>query len=93
MESIDIFIKDMQMQNNIIRNRMIIDDIFDIAKGYFKTYDVYVQFKQKRIDSVRNANERQISTEDGKYIFTYYIEPLILSEQDFNYIVDKYREV
>ena len=90
MEALDKFIKDMQKESNNIRNRLIIDDIFCISKGTFSKYSDYVEFKQHMISDIRNANDNQITVSGNRYIFTYYVEPLILSEHDFNYIMDKY---
>ena len=43
MEAIKDYIKKMQEESNNIKNKQIIDDIIDISKGLYNTYDDYVK--------------------------------------------------
>lgn len=88
--SINEIFTQMQKESNNIKNKLIIDDIFDISHGLFNTYDDYVKYKQKIIDDVRNFNNRCLTIKEEKYILTYYVEPIIINEHDFNYIINKY---
>lgn len=90
-EMISEYVSNIQTECNKIKNKLIIDDIFDIARGVFDTYDVYVQYKQRMIDFAREANEHQITLDEDKYIFTYTVEPVIITKDDFDYIISKYR--
>lgn len=90
-EMVNKYVNSIQIESNKIKNKLIIDDIFDIARGVFDTYDVYVQYKQRMINFAREANERQITISEDKYIFTYTIEPVIITKEDYDYIVGKYR--
>lgn len=90
-EMLNKFANNMQTECNKIKNKLIIDDVFDIARGVFDTYDVYVQYKQKMINFAREANEHQITINEDKYIFTYTVEPVIITKDDFDYIVSQYR--
>lgn len=90
MEAIKDYIDEMEKESRNIKNQLIIDDIFDISNGVYETYDVYVQYKQKLIDDIRKSNEQCLTAKDNRYIFTYYVEPIIINEHDFNYIVSKY---
>ena len=89
-EMVNKYVNSIQIESNKIKNKLIIDDIFDIARGVFDTYDVYVQYKQRMINFAREANERQITIDEDKYIFTNTIEPVIITKDDFDYIVGKY---
>lgn len=91
MEEIKDYTEEMQKECNKIKNRLIIDDIFDISHGVFDTYDAYVQYKQIMIGFAREANEHKITLDEDKYIFTYTVEPVIITKDDFDYIVNKYR--
>lgn len=77
-------------ESNNIKNKQIIDDIFDISKGLYNTYDDYVKHKQAIIEIVRKNNNQCFDTKQKIIQFTYYIEPVILNENDFNYIVSEY---
>lgn len=90
MEEIKDYIEVIQEESKNIKNKQIIDDIFDIASGLFKSYDDYVKYKQKIIDDIRNFNKECLTIKDSCYRFTYYIEPAIISKHDFNYIMDRY---
>ena len=90
MEEIKDYVEVIQEESRNIKNKQIIDDIFDIASGLFKSYDDYVKYKQKIIDDVRKFNNQCLTVKDERYIFTYYIEPTIISKYDFNYIMDRY---
>ena len=89
-EMINKYVNNIQTECNKIKNKLIIDDIFDISRGVFDTYDAYVQYKQRMINFAREANERQITISEDKYIFTYTVEPIIITKDDFDYIVSKY---
>lgn len=64
--------------------------IFLISRGLFNTYDEYVKYKQKIIENVKNFNNQCLNIKEERYIFTYYVEPMILDKISFDYIVSKY---
>ena len=90
MEEIKDYIEVIQEESHNLKNKQIIDDIFDISKGLYNTYDDYVKYKQEIIDDIKNFNKECLTIKENCYRFTYYIEPIIISEHDFNYIVSKY---
>ena len=90
MEAIKDYTEEIQEACKNIKNQLIIDDIFDIARGVFKNYNDYVNYKQKLVDNARKFNKNCLSVKDERYIFTYYVEPVIINEHDFYYIIDKY---
>lgn len=90
MKAIKDYIEKMQEESNNIKNKQIIDDIFDISKGLYNTYDDYVKHKQEIIEIVRKNNNHCFDTKEKIIQFTYYVEPIILNENDFNYIFSEY---
>lgn len=90
METIKDYTEEIQTECNMIKNKLIIDDIFDISKGLYNTYNDYVKHKQEIIEIVRKNNNHCFDTKQKIIQFTYYVEPIILNENDFNYIVSEY---
>lgn len=90
MEALKDYTEEIQEACNNIKNQLIIDDIFDIARGVYDSYYDYVHTKRKIIEEVREHNNSCLSIADNKYTFTYYAEPVIISEHDFYYVIDKY---
>lgn len=62
---------------------LLIDDIIDIYNGKYIDYEDYYIRKTEEADALRKLNMR-MSCLQTKY--TYYIEPIILSELLFSYI-------
>lgn len=77
-------------ESDIIKTKQMIDDIFIISQGVYKCYKDYVNIKQQMIEAAREANNNNVAVGSNKLSFTYYVEPIILNERIFNYIVDKY---
>lgn len=90
MEAIKDYTEEIQEACANIKNQLIIDDIFDIARGVYNSYNDYVHAKQKIIEEVRKHNNSCLAIGDNKYTFTYYAEPVIINEHDFYYVIDKY---
>ena len=89
MKEINEYVEEMQRKLNDTINKLIIDDVFDISMGIYPSYNYYVECKRNIIDMVRNHNNKLFNPHKEEYRYTYYIEPVILSEQDFAYIVSK----
>ena len=66
-----------------------INDILDISNGVYKSYEDYVEHKKRIIEMVRNHNNKCFNPHNENYSFTYYVEPVILSQVVFYYIVNK----
>lgn len=89
MEVIKEYVEEMLKKSNNTVDRLLIDDILDISNGVYKSYDDYVEYKQKIIDMVRKHNNQCFNPHNENYSFTYYVEPVILSQVVFYYIVNK----
>ena len=89
MEIINECVEQMVKESNNVTNKLIIDDILDISMGIYPSYNDYVEYKRNIIDMVRNHNNQCFNPHNENYRFTYYVEPVILNEQDFDYIVSK----
>ena len=74
--------------NNTV-DRLLIDDILDISNGLYKSYDDYVEHKQNIVKIIREHNKLCSMQYNEEHRFTYYVEPVILSEVVFYYIVNK----
>ena len=93
MKEIKDYTEEIQEACKNIKNQLIIDDIFDIARGVYNSYNDYVHTKQKIIEEVRKHNNNSclaIDDKKYKYTFTYYAEPVIINEHDFYYVIDRY---
>lgn len=80
----------MQEESNNTKNKQIIDDIIGISKGLYNTYDDYVKHKENIVKIIREHNKLCFLQYNEEHRFTYYAEPVILNENDFNYIVSEY---
>lgn len=89
MEITKEYVEEMLKKSNNTVDRLLIDDILDISNGLYKSYDDYVEYKQKIIEMVRNHNNQCFNPHNENYRFTYYVEPVILSKVVFYYIVNK----
>lgn len=83
------YIEEMIKKGNNTQDKLLIDDILDISKGLYKSYDDYVEYKQKIIDMVRDHNSQYFNPHNENYRFTYYVEPVIINKYYFDYIVSK----
>ena len=91
MEAIKDYTEEMQEASRNIISQLIIDDIFNIAQGAYKNYNDYVNIKQRIIEDFRKLNNSCLMVGNNKYTFTYYVEPLIITKNDFDYIISKYK--
>lgn len=89
MEVIDECVEEMIKKSNNTRDKLLIDDILDISSGVYHSYNDYVEHKQRIIEMVREHNNKCFNPSTEEYRFTYYIEPVILNEQDFAYLISK----
>lgn len=85
------YVEEMRVNLNETINKLIIDDIFDISNGLYNSYDDYLEQKQRITEMVRNHNNNNqyFNPHNENYRFTYYAEPVLLSQVVFNYIVNK----
>ena len=89
MEEINAHVEEMINNSNNTVDRLLIDDILDISNGVYKSYEDYVEHKKRIIEMVRNHNNKCFNPHNENYSFTYYVEPVILSQVVFYYIVNK----
>ena len=89
MKTIDKFVEKTLKNSNNTVDRLIIDDILDISNGLYKSYEDYVEHKQEIIEMIREHNNKCFNPHNENYRFTYYVEPVILSQVVFYYIISK----
>ena len=89
MKTIDKFVEKTLKNSNNTVDRLIIDDILDISNGLYKSYEDYVEHKQEIIEMIREHNNKCFNPNNENYRFTYYVEPVILSQVVFYYIISK----
>lgn len=89
MEVMKEYVEEMLKKSKNSVDKLLIDDIFDISNGLYKSYDDYVEYKQKIIEMVRNHNNQCFNPHNENYRFTYYVEPVIINKDYFDYIVSK----
>lgn len=92
MEIINEYVEEMQSKLNDTINKLIIDDIFDISNGLYSSYDDYVRSKQNIVKIIREHNKLWYLQYNEEHRFTYYAEPVILNEKDFDYIIRRGKE-
>ena len=90
MNEINKYTEEVKTKTNEIIIQLLIDDIFEIAQGVFTSYKEYVGYKQNVIEGVRTANNAGVVAQQDRCSFTYYVEPIILRESAFNYIIKRY---
>ena len=78
-----------QAQKN--ENRMVVDDIIAISLGMYQTYDDYAKSKQQMIEDAQEMNRNNMILNSNYLKFTYFVQPLIIDRDTFDYIVKKYR--
>lgn len=89
MDVMKEYVEEMIKKSNNTRDKLLIDDILDISMGIYHSYNDYVEYKQKIIDMAMSHNSKCFSQNKENYRFTYYVEPVILSKDYFDYIVNK----
>lgn len=86
------YAEELAKENRKAQNRMCIDDIMAISLGIYKTYDEYVNAKKQIIEDANEMNRNNMIL-NSKYLkFTYYVQPLIIDKDTFDYIIGKYGE-
>lgn len=70
------------------KEEMVIDDIIMIFTLRFEKYEDYFEYKKRMKEQIEKAKTIPMF-EGNKCGFTYYVEPIILSEETFNYIIEK----
>lgn len=93
-DNLDIskYAEELAKENRKAQNRMCIDDIMAISLGIYKTYDEYVNAKKQIIEDANEMNRNNMIL-NSKYLkFTYYVHPLIIDKDTFDYIIGKYGE-
>lgn len=85
------YVDEMDEEYRRIQNKKAIDDIFAISNGQYKTYEMYLDEKRKQIEDVSENNRKPLIS--GLCLkFTYYVKPIILDKDVFNYILNKFGE-
>lgn len=78
-------------QTKKLENRMVVDDIIAISLGMYETYADYVKSKQLIIEDAKEMNRNNMIMNSNYLKFTYFVQPLIIDKDTFDYIVEKYR--
>lgn len=70
------------------KEEMVIDDIIMIYSLRFEKYEDYFEYKKRMKEQIEKAKTIPVF-EGNKCGFTFYVEPIILSEETFYYIIKK----
>lgn len=84
------YAEELAKENQKVQNRMVIDDIMAISSGKYKTYGDYLNSKRQIIEDAEEMNRNNMIVNSSYLKLTYYAEPLILSKDVFDYIVEQY---
>ena len=76
-------------QKNKVKEEMMIDDIIAIYNHRYETYEEYFEEQKRFIEMTRKINQKATFFEKRKCGFTTFVEPVILSEETFNYIMKR----
>lgn len=87
-ENQENFIKELYEKSEKVKEEMVIDDIIMIFTLFYPDYETYFKQKEEMIEDIRKAKQTPMYY-GCKCGFTYYVEPIILSEETFNYIIEK----
>ena len=82
------FIKEAYEKIEKVKEEMVIDDIIMIYALRYEKYEDYFEYKKRMKEQIEKAKTIPVF-EGNKCGFTYYVEPIILSEETFNYIIEK----
>ena len=74
-----------------IQEHLLIKDIIDIYNGDYKDYSAYKKLQELNIKNAKSFNNSDWDAycEEDKVKYTICIEPIILSESNFDYIKGK----
>lgn len=89
MKTIDECVEEMIKEKNNVIDKLLINDILDISRGIYPSYKDYVDYKKVIIEMIRKNNNYCRMDCDNNHTFTYYVEPVIINEDVFCYIVSK----
>lgn len=84
------YIEEMQKEAKKLQDRMVIDDMMAISSGKYENYGDYLNSKRQIIEDVEEMNRNNMIVNSSYLKLTYYAEPLILSKDVFDYIVEQY---
>lgn len=92
-DNLDIskYTEEILKQTKKLENRMVVDDIIAISLGMYETYNDYVKSKQLIIEDAKEMNRNNMIMNSNYLKFTYFVQPLIIDKDTFDYIVEKYR--
>lgn len=76
-------------QSKKIKEEMMIDDIIAIYNHRYETYEEYFEKQKRFIEATRNLNQKATFFEKSKCGFITIVEPFILTEETFNYIMKR----
>lgn len=85
------YAEELIKQTKKLENRMVVDDIIAISLGMYETYGNYVNQKQQIIEYGKEMNRNNMIMNSNCLKFTYFVQPLIIDKDTFDYIVEKYR--
>ena len=85
------YTEELIKQTKKLENRMVVDDIIAISLGMYETYGNYVNQKQQIIEYGKEMNRNNMIMNSNCLKFTYFVQPLIIDKDTFDYIVEKYR--
>ena len=73
------------------RDEQVIDDLLDIYKGKYKSYDDYLS-KTKKINEVVAYKNNELMRKlvlDGSMVYEYFLDKQVLPKEVFEYILTK----
>lgn len=82
-------IKDMTDTLKRGKQRLVFKEIIDIYQGVYGSYDFYNEIKKKQIDIyIKRREEGLICSKgfDNSLSMTMYVEPVVISKEDFEMI-------
>lgn len=82
-DDFDGLLDELLKQVQTTKEKDIAFQIIQIYNEAFKTYDEYINHIRNTILEIRNVNQKI-----EKRIKKHYVEPVILSEEVFNYILE-----
>ena len=83
-------IEKITQAQQIIEQKLLIDDIIDIYNGDYLSYRGYQSVYKARTEVAETNNTKQWdNSTKGEIIFKFYPRPILLNEEIFEYIRNK----
>ena len=80
-------VRELSKDIRIAKDQLVIIDVIDIYNHEYLSYDCYIATKQRMKEHVQKLNEEHIKS--GVTSFKYYIDPVILHKDLFDFIYEK----